>query len=83
VTRRRKDNSSRKFLDYKDIKTNTIKDKFPIPNIDELLYELHGVTYFTKLDLKSGYHKIQLKEEKIPKNVLREHKNLDELLVMS
>jgi len=51
---RRNDHSWRIFHDYIYLNKITVKDKFPIPNIDELLDEIHGVAYFTKLYLKLG-----------------------------
>lgn len=82
ILMKKKDGSWRFCVDYRQLNNITVKDKYPLPVVDELLDELHGVAWFTKLDMPSGFHQIRLKTADEPKTAFKTHHGHWEFRVM-
>ncbi|KAL3685904.1 hypothetical protein R1sor_003926 [Riccia sorocarpa] len=79
---KKKDGSLRMCIDYRALNQQTVKNKYPLPRMDDLFDQLRGARYFTKLDLRSGYNQIRIADEDVPRTAFRTRYGHFEYLVM-
>ncbi|GJU85422.1 putative reverse transcriptase domain-containing protein [Tanacetum coccineum] len=68
---KKKDGSFRMCIDYRELNKLTVKNRYPLPRIDDLFDQLQGSRVYSKIDLRSGYHQLRVREEDIPKTAFR------------
>ncbi|GJW12274.1 putative reverse transcriptase domain-containing protein [Tanacetum coccineum] len=68
---KKKDGSFRMCIDYRELNKLTVKNRYPLPRIDDLFDQLQGSSVYSKIDLRSGYHQLRVREEDIPKTSFR------------
>jgi hypothetical protein len=79
----KKDGSRRMCVDYRSLNEVTIKNKYPLPRIEDLFDQMKGAKVFSKIDLRSGYHQLKIRMEDIPKTAFTSRYGLYEFTVMS
>ena len=79
---KKKDGTLRLCIDYRKLNRVTVKNKYHLPRIDDLFDQLKGAKYFTKIDLRTGYHQLRVKEEDVPKTAFKMRYGHYEFLVM-
>ncbi|GJZ71824.1 putative reverse transcriptase domain-containing protein [Tanacetum coccineum] len=79
---KKKDGALHMFIDYRELNKLTIKNRYPLPRINDLFDQLQGARYFSKIDLRSGYHQLRVHEDDIPKTVFRTRYGHFEFTVM-
>ncbi|KAL0545085.1 hypothetical protein IC582_020226 [Cucumis melo] len=80
---KKKDGSMRLCIDYKELNKVTVKNRYPLPRIDDLFDQLQGATVFSKIDLRSCYHQLKIRDGDIPKTAFRSRYGHYEFIVMS
>ncbi|KAL0536857.1 hypothetical protein IC582_025820 [Cucumis melo] len=80
---KKKDGSMRLCIDYRELNKVTVKNKYPLPRIDDLFDQLQGATVFSKINLQSGYHQLRIKDGDVPKTAFRSRYGHYEFIVMS